>query len=128
MKISQNFVAFSEYTNFNSAHRQSQQQIEGLALSTLQLRDNKCWQSSKKIADVGSFSAKPFNKIYTENIFSANEFFREKSLNENSWSEDKGGLISEMLSLWLKSPKKGTKSLDLSTNHPHNENLLSGSA
>ena len=57
----------------------------------------------KKIADVGTFSAKPFNKIYTKNIFSANDFFREKSLNENSWSEDKGGLILEMLSLWLKS-------------------------
>ena len=55
----------------------------------------------KKIADVGTFSAKPFDKIYTENSFSANEFFREKSLNENSWSEDKGGLISEMLSLNL---------------------------
>ena len=65
----------------------------------------------KKIADVGTFSAKPFDKIYTENIFSANEFFREKSLNEYSWFEGKGGLISEMLSLWLISPKKGAKSL-----------------
>ena len=81
----------------------------------------------KKIADVGTFSAKPFDKIYTENSFSANEFFREKSLNKNSWYEDKGGLNSDMLSLWLKSLKKGAKSLDLSTNYPPDENLLSGS-
>jgi hypothetical protein len=33
----------------------------------------------KKIADVGTFSAKPFDKIYTENIFSADLFFRKKT-------------------------------------------------
>ena len=60
----------------------------------------------KKIADVGTFSAKLFDNIYTENIFSANEFFRGKSISENSWFGGKGGLMSEMLPT-----KKGAKSL-----------------